>query len=298
MKDGKKNDGKKKVVIVVAFVVLTVAIVAGILFLGKYLKGNISLSLADKANMGDITINNEDKAQVDPTVVPKGVYASVPIFMYHFILEDYGNYPDTENFLKPETLEEQLKYLSENGYQTIFMDEMDDLYKYEKPVGLTFDDCFVYFYNNAFPLLKKYNQKATIFVITDYINGENYLTEEQIKEIADSGLVKVESHSKSHQYLDLMTYDEQYEEAVGSKERLEAITGQKVSVYCYPSGRFNQTTLDIIKDHYDFGLEMLGGVCNTDTQDNYHITRIYANRTMPLSTFASHCSASKVKVID
>ena len=79
---------------------------------------------------------------------------------------------------------------------------MDDLYKYEKPVALTFDDCFVYFYNNAFPLLKKYNQKATIFVITDYINGENYLTEEQIKEMADSGLVKVESHSKTHQYLD------------------------------------------------------------------------------------------------
>ena len=53
--------------------------------------------------------------------------------------------PDTENFLKPETLEEQLQYISENGYQTIFIDEMDDLYKYEKPVALTFDDCFVYF---------------------------------------------------------------------------------------------------------------------------------------------------------
>ncbi len=291
------KDNKKKVIIVVAFVILTIAIIVGILFLGKFLKGNINLSLADKANMGDIIINNEDKAQVDPTVVPKSVSASVPIFMYHFILDDYGNYPDTENFLKPETLEEQLKYLSENGYQTIFMDEMDDLYKYEKPVGLTFDDCFVYFYNNAFPLLKKYNQKATIFIITDYINGENYLTEEQIKEIADSGLVKVESHTKSHQYLDLMTYDEQYEEAVGSKERLEEITGQEVTVYCYPSGRYNQTTLDIIKDHYDFGLEMLGGVCYTDKiQDNYHITRIYANRTMPLSTFASHCSSSKVEI--
>ena len=162
---------------------------------------------------------------------------------------------------------------------------------------LTFDDCFVYFYDNAFPLLKKYNQKATIFIITDYINGENYLTEEQLKEIADSGLVKIESHTKTHNYLDEMTYEEQVTEAVESKERLEAITGQEVTVYCYPSGRYNDETLDIIDDYYDFGLEMLGGICNTDNlEDYYHIPRIYANRSMTLSMFASYLSQSNVSV--
>ena len=146
-------------------------------------------------------------------------------------------------------------------------------------------------------MLKKYNQKATIFIITDYINGENYLTEEQLKEIADSGLVKIESHTKTHGYLDQMTYEEQVAEAVESKERLESITGQEVTVYCYPSGRYNDDTLDIIKDYYDFGLEMLGGICNTDNlEDYYHITRIYANRTMSLSMFASYLSQSNVSV--
>ncbi len=291
----KKN--KSTILIIIVFIIILLCAIAAIFGLKTILSAKLNMDMLNQSKIDKIAVNQDDKALVDDTVVPSKTSATVPIFMYHFILEDYGEYPDTENFLKPETLEEQLKYISENGYQTIFMDEMDDLYKYEKPVGLTFDDCFVYFYNNAFPLLKKYNQKATIFIITDYINGENYLTEEQLKEIADSGLVKIESHTKTHTYLDEKTYEEQLEEAVGSKERLEAITGQKVTVYCYPSGRFNDTTIDIIKDYYDFGLEMLGGVCNTDNlKDNYHITRIYANRTMPLTTFANYCAQSSVKV--
>lgn len=288
---------KSTIIIISVFVVVILCAVAFVFGLKSILYEKITINVTSQNNVDNIAIDTKDKILVDTTVVPSKTSAIVPIFMYHFILDDYGDFPDTENFLKPETLEEQLKYISENGYQTIFMDEMDDLYKYEKPVGLTFDDCFVYFYNNAFPLLKKYNQKATIFIITDYINGENYLTEEQLKEIADSGLVKIESHTKTHEYLDEMTYEEQLEQAVESKERLEAITGQKVTVYCYPSGRFNNTTIDIIKEYYDFGLEMLGGVCNTDTlKDNYHITRIYANRTMPLTTFANYCAQSSVKI--
>ena len=290
--------GKKKI-LVTFFVTLLIIVLIVLIFLGvkKLLGNNFKLNLENVSINTDFNTSDNLSALADTTVVPKSTSATVPIFMYHFILDDYGDYPDTENFLKPETLEEQLKYISENGYQTIYIDEMDDLYKYEKPVALTFDDCFVYFYDNAFPLLKKYNQKATIFIITDYINGENYLPEEQLKEIADSGLVKIESHTKTHNYLDEMTYEEQVTEAVESKERLEAITGQEVTVYCYPSGRYNDETLDIIDDYYDFGLEMLGGICNTDNlEDYYHIPRIYANRSMTLSMFASYLSQSNVSV--
>lgn len=289
---------KKKMISTILIIVICIVIVIlVILGIKKLLGNNIKLNLGEFNITSTIDTTKNLEALADTTVVPKSTSATVPIFMYHFILDDYGDYPDTENFLKPETLEEQLQYITENGYETIFIDEMDDLYKYKKPVALTFDDCFVYFYDNAFPLLKKYNQKATIFIITDYINGENYLTEEQLKEIADSGLVKIESHTKTHGYLDQMTYEEQVAEAVESKERLESITGQEVTVYCYPSGRYNDDTLDIIKDYYDFGLEMLGGICNTDNlEDYYHITRIYANRTMSLSMFASYLSQSNVSV--
>ncbi len=290
----KKSNNLKYIILYL--LILVVIIVAGYFILNSILKEDVTADIENKEIVFN-TQTSEDLQLVkaEKFEIPEHISATVPIFMYHFILEDYGDYPDTENFLKPETLEEQLKYISENGYDTIYIDELDDLYKYDKPVALTFDDCFVYFYDNAFPLLKKYNQKATIFIITDYINGENYLTEEQLKEIADSGLVKIESHTKTHDYLDEMNYDEQVEQAVESKERLEAITGQEVTTYCYPSGRYNQTTLDIIKDYYDFGLEMLGGVYDSDVDTNpYQIPRIYANRSMSLSTFASYLEQSRV----
>ena len=290
----KKSNNLKYIILYL--LILVVIIVAGYFILNSVFKEDVTTGVENKEIVFD-TQTSEDLQLVkaEKFEIPENISATVPIFMYHFILEDYGDYPDTENFLKPETLEEQLKYISENGYDTIYIDELDELYKYDKPVALTFDDCFVYFYDNAFPLLKKYNQKATIFIITDYINGENYLTEEQLKEIADSGLVKIESHTKTHDYLDEMNYDEQVEQAVESKERLEAITGQEVTTYCYPSGRYNQTTLDIIKDYYDFGLEMLGGVYDSDVDTNpYQIPRIYANRSMSLSTFASYLEQSRV----
>ncbi|MBO5477502.1 MAG: polysaccharide deacetylase family protein [Clostridia bacterium] len=291
----KEGKSKKLTGLIILIIVVIIIGIVGVVLSKTVFEKDLLLNLGETGNNSDVNLNSSEKVNGEVYKVPENMRAIVPIFMYHFILDDYGSYPDTQNFLRPSTLEEQLKYITENGYQTIFMDEMDELYKYEKPVGLTFDDCFVYFYNNAFPLLKKYNQKATIFIITDYINGENYLTEEQLKEIADSGLVKIESHTKTHQYLDQMTYEEQLEEAVGSKQRLEEITGQEVTVYCYPSGRYNQTTLDIIKDYYDFGLEMLGGVYDSnEVTDMYKITRIYANRDMPLSTFANYLSQSRV----
>lgn len=287
------KNNKKKIIIVIAIVVILVIL---LVFLGrtKKVKSNVYDNITD--NTSDVKEEvNQDVTQ--SKLVPKDVDAVVPIFMYHFVLDDYGDNLDSENFIKPSTLEEQLKYISDNGYQTIFADELDNLYKYEKPVCLTFDDVFVYFYNNAYPLFKKYNQKATLFIITNYINGENYLTEDQIKEMADSGLISIESHTLSHEDLSKMTYEEQEKQAYESKERLEKLTGKQVTTYCYPYGRYNNDTIQIAKKQYELGLRMDGGIYDTTvSKDIFQIPRIYANRSMSIDTFASYLKKSSVKV--
>ena len=230
-------------------------------------------------------------------VPPESYSAVVPIFMYHFILDDYGNNPDVENFLKPETLEEQIKYIVDNGYQTIFINELDKLYKYEKPVALTFDDCFVYFYNNAFPIIKKYKVKVTVNLIYNYMNGENYLTDVQVKEMIDSGLVSVESHTLSHRELTTISSEEERKEILESKENFEKDFGIELSTICYPVGDYDQTTINVAKEKYKFGLAMTGGVYYSDIHtDPYKIPRIYANRSMPLSQFISYLKTSNVKI--
>ncbi len=285
-----KKINKKVIILIILFLALLLVGVI-IYFFNKpnYIKNDIPYV--------DDNIDKKVELNSKEELLPKEIIASVPIFMYHFILSDYGNYPDTENFLKPETLEEQLKYISENGYQTIFMNEIESLYKYDKPVALTFDDCFVYFYNNAFPLLKKYNQKATICLIYNYINGENYLTDEQIKEMIDSGLVSVESHTLSHRELTTLSDEEERKEILESKEKLENDFNISLSTICYPVGDYNKDTINVAKEQYKYGLAMTGGMYHSNIHDLYSIPRIYANRTMPLSTYINYLKQSKVELV-
>lgn len=283
-----KKNLKKKIIILV--VVLLLIVLVSFLFIGR--KEN---EFETNTPYVEDTQNNLADSKVEEDVPPE-FKASVPIFMYHFILDDYGNYPDVENFLKPSTLEEQIKYIVDNGYQTIFMNEIEDVYKYTKPVALTFDDCFVYFYDNAFPLLKKYNVKATVNLIYNYMNGENYLTDAQVKEMIDSGLVSVESHTLSHRELTSLTSEEERKELLDSKKGFEERFGIELSTICYPIGDYDSQTINVAKEEYKYGLAMTGGVYYSDKHDLYSIPRIYANRSMPLPTFANYLKTSSVTI--
>lgn len=231
---------------------------------------------------------------LEDIVKPKKYSFTIPIFMYHFITDDYGNATDTENYLSPTKLETQLKYISDNGYQTVYITELDKLYKYTKPVALTFDDCFVYFYNNAFPLFKKYNLKASIYIITNYINGPNYLTTAQIKEMKESGIIDIQSHSLSHPYLSRIPIDQASKEIIDSKKILKELFDVDSKVFCYPIGDYNNKVVEIVKENYTYGLNMLGGIYNSKIHSEYNIPRIYANRSMPMSEYISYLKYSKV----
>lgn len=243
-----------------------------------------------------VNIENISKESTEKKVY-KSLNVSLPIFMYHFILDDYGENLDVENFVKPSTLEEQLKYIVDNGYQTVFVNEIEDLSNYTKPVALTFDDCFVYFYNNAFPLLKKYNQKASIYIICNYVNGPNYLTTEQIQEMVDSGLVSVQTHTLSHRELTSLSLEEMEKELVESKKYLESTYNISVDTVCYPIGKYNKNVINVAKENYKYGLAMTGGVYYSNKHNLYEIPRIYANRSMTITQFANYLKKSNVEII-
>ena len=91
-------------------------------------------------------------------------------------------------------MEEQLRYLVDNGYEPIWFSDLAELEQYEKPVILTFDDGYDDNYTELLPLLRKYNVKATVFMIADAMGMQHKMTEEQVREMADSGLVSIQSH--------------------------------------------------------------------------------------------------------
>jgi len=238
--------------------------------------------------------NDVEEKLLEEIARPKNFNFTIPIFMYHFITDEHANASDSENFMPPAKLEIQLKYIVDNGYEAVYITELDKLYKYKKPIALTFDDCFVYFYNNAFPLLKKYNLKSSIYIITDYINGPNYLTTEQLKEINESGIVDIQSHTLSHRYLTRIPIDEASKEIIDSKVALKDLLDVNSTVFCYPIGDYNNKIVDIVKENYTYGLNMLGGIYNSKTHSKYNIPRIYANRSMSMTTFTNYLKQSKV----
>ncbi|SHJ74076.1 Polysaccharide deacetylase [Clostridium cavendishii DSM 21758] len=214
----------------------------------------------------------------------------IPVICYHAISESTNN----DLLLSPKKFEEQLNYLKENNYTPITMDELYGFLKEEKEVPeksvvLTFDDGYKDNYTNAFPILKKFNFKATIYVISDSIEDNLYLTKEQIKEMSDYG-IDIESHTQKHDNLSTLNLDKQYETMLNSKEALEKITKKTVSYIAYPFGKYNPNTrIAAEKAGYKLGFNLAGGLA--DKHDNaYNIDRLYIGGNYTLSQFISKIS--------
>ena len=99
-----------------------------------------------------------------------------------------------------DEFEEHIKWIKDK--KTFKMEELKGLdYKLPKnSILITFDDGYKNNYTLAFPILKKYNMKATIFLNTKFIEkDEAYLNWDEVREMYESGLVDFQLHTHSHQ---------------------------------------------------------------------------------------------------
>lgn len=247
--------------------------------------------------------NSNIKTEVGENEVAEGDFkivvshAKVPTLMYHSITDDmaYIEYPI--NAVSPLDFEKQLKYISENEYQTIFFEDLDNLGKYTRPIMLTFDDGFIDFYKEAFPLLKKYNQKATLFMIVGYISCENYCTVEQLKEMEESGLVDVQVHTQSHQNLTTIIGEKLESEVVGSKKILsEYLNNKKLNALCYPYGAYNKKVSELVEKNYLYAITMDEGCYDTKLHTLQEIPRYTIPRGISLNQFVNYISKSMVEI--
>lgn len=214
---------------------------------------------------------------------------SVPVLMYHALGDDLWG--EEELFVSAESLEAQLKYLADNGYETIFFSDLDHLDRYEKPVILTFDDGYDDNYTILYPLLQKYGMKATIFVITSSVGGRHKMTEEQIREISDSGLVDIQSHTVTHPHLSGLGEEDQRKELEQSRLEITRMTGRVCYAVAYPTGSFNGTTVELTRELYRFGVKMSGGMYTTQ-EDGVLVERYYIARHTTLESFAKKISGA------
>lgn len=182
--------------------------------------------------------------------------------MYHHAAEQNPSSLDPFT-VTPAMLEKHLIFLKENGYTPISLKELEKGAPVQKPVMLTFDDGYEDNYKNLFPLLKKYNVPAVIFLVTDKIGTPEYMTWEQIREMKNSGLVQFGSHTCSHCRLRSLPDEEIVRELVRSKQILEEQLGEPVTSFCYPfgSGGFDKRVRpQVFKAGYLFDFSTKKGV--------------------------------------
>lgn len=192
----------------------------------------------------------------------------IPILLYH---DFTTTIPDTDsnNFQyinTPESFEENIKVLLENEYTFLSFKDLNNAYNEKiklpkKPILITFDDGYISNYQYIYPILKKYNIKAAIFVVTENINKENFLTWEQCKIMKNSGLVEIFSHSKRHLFYNKLSVKTLLDDVNYSYKEIEKHLGkQDLNIFAYPYGAYNKESVWVLKLHkidmqiYDLGM--------------------------------------------
>lgn len=178
----------------------------------------------------------------------------VPVLMYHSV-NPRSDYALRKLIVSPQSFERQMRFLKENNYNVVTLEELGELLGKKKKlppktVAITFDDGYRDNYTYAFPVLKKYNLPATIFVIINEIGRPqgDRLGWEEIKQMQASGLVTIGSHTLSHAWLpDPLSDDSLRSEIFGSKALLEEKLGKAINCFSYPGGRFNKHIRNLVQ---------------------------------------------------
>jgi peptidoglycan/xylan/chitin deacetylase (PgdA/CDA1 family) len=218
----------------------------------------------------------------------------VPILIYHYIGGN-PNPADTARYalsVTPDKFNAQMKYLAENGYTPITLNILYAIYNGTaqapaKPIVLTFDDGYVDFYYNAFPILQSYGFHAVAFLPTGLI--DNYpgfhMTWDQVRQINSSGLIDFESHSVSHPNLNSLGSTRLTQELVDSKATLESEIGHPVNFIAYPYGASSSRVQTAARN-----AGYLGGLGTWSGQASgfsMNMPRIRISGSTSLSSFAS-----------
>ncbi|MBC7263084.1 MAG: polysaccharide deacetylase family protein [Chloroflexi bacterium] len=220
----------------------------------------------------------------EPQPTPDGIFrqARIPILMYHYISVPP---PDADAIrrdlsVSPEQFEAQLHYLRNEGYQTI---TLRDLILHlttgyplpTKPIVLTFDDGYRDHYTNAFPLLRKYGYVGTFFVVTQFLDEgyEAYMTWEQVVEMSAAGM-DIEAHSHSHREMHNQSLDFVVFEVLRPKEAIEARLHKPVRFFCYPSGKSDEQTVQVLHSANYWGAVTVAQGALHDSDHLFQLKRI------------------------
>jgi Predicted xylanase/chitin deacetylase len=137
---------------------------------------------------------------------------------------------------------------------------------------ITFDDNDKEQYTVGATEMAKYGFKGVYFIMTITINRPRYMSEEEIKQLSDSGH-SIEGHTWDHHMVTKYTTATWDTQLVKPQKRLEAITGKSVKYFAYPFGLWNKEAIPVLKDH-GYKLAFILSTKRDSTEPLYTIRRM------------------------
>ncbi len=175
----------------------------------------------------------------------------IPIILYHDVVPqaEMKNVPrDRRHYtLSAENFKAQMAYLKKTGrkgidFSTFYSLVQTDakLLSSDRYVVLTFDDGHVSQARWALPILKEFGFTASFFLISNWVGTPGFVSEKEVRGLVAAGM-DVQSHTANHTFLMELNSHQAVEELVGSKKRLERLTGKPVRFLSLPGGRSDRS---------------------------------------------------------
>jgi peptidoglycan/xylan/chitin deacetylase (PgdA/CDA1 family) len=187
-----------------------------------------------------------------------------PVLCYHKIDVPTPDVKIRGAYTDPRRFEKQIASLVRKGVSFYTAGQLVEFYANngkwpDKAITITFDDGWKDNYRNAFPILKKYGVKATIFLVpsvlghcTDLVTADGegpreHLSQEDVEQMSAAG-IEFGSHSMTHPLFNHIPDETIYTEVSESKKSIEAITQTDCKVFAYPAGFFTSAAIEYVRD--------------------------------------------------
>lgn len=189
-----------------------------------------------------------------PTLVPSGYCLNVPVIFYHHIQpqSDAIANKQTAESVDSAIFDQQMAYLNQKGYVTISALDLVNALKNHtgvpaNSVVVTLDDGYADQHTHALPIAKKYNIKLNLLIASGLLNNSGYMNWDQVNEIKNSGGYIID-HTWSHYSLPAGSIDKIKYEVETGRSQIESYTGQKVDLFGYPYGSFDNRSIRVLNE--------------------------------------------------
>lgn len=175
----------------------------------------------------------------------------IPILVYHDIKAGSSERLN----LTTEEFAEQMKYLKDEEYSVITIDQLLESWRGEseipdRSVVITFDGGYRGVYDNALPILEQYQFPATIFLATNLVGtSDRYISWEQAHAMQSTGLIDIESNTLNRRAITRAgSKNLQQQDLVTSKQTIEWKLQKPVKYVAYPLGVYDLETLQFSRN--------------------------------------------------